>query len=98
MIDTFSEEIRKEIFRRDGEKCVNCEEKNKFLLSFHHLIHNTKVERRNYGNERVQSAENGVTVCQQCHSNYTLWDRARVKTLRELWEPFNQSKLRRVAV
>lgn len=90
---TFSEETRKAIFIRDNKQCVNCGEDNKFKLSFHHLIHNTIVNRKIYGDERIQSEENGVTACQQCHANYTTWDRALVAALKEKWKEFSKSKL-----
>jgi len=88
---SFSLETRAFILKRDKKKCVNCGAK---ATSIHHLIHNTVMNRRIYGNDKIQSAENGVCVCQQCHERYPLWDKPYVEALKIKWEQ-NNSKIKK---
>jgi len=87
----FSAETRLAIYRRSGGYCEAPGCKNK-ATSIHHLLHNTIQNRKNYGNDKIQSEENGKHVCEQCHINYPLWDRPYVDALRNKW-PEKNSKL-----
>jgi 5-methylcytosine-specific restriction endonuclease McrA len=82
--ETFDEERRKEIWIFYRRKCANCREKNG--LSIHHLVANTKPNRKKYGNEKIQSIENGILCCQGCHDNWTLWALEMRKKLQEQWQ------------
>lgn len=83
---TFSDYTRGVIIIRDQCRCVNC---RKPATEIHHLIANTKLNVKLYGQDKIQSAENGVCVCKDCHNKHTLWD----KKLKPIWE--QKTKLRK---
>lgn len=72
-------ETRKQVIQRDRGLCVNC---RKPATEIHHLIHNTKLNVKLYG-DKIQSMENLVCVCKDCHNKYPLWD----KKYRPEWKP-----------
>jgi hypothetical protein len=80
---TFSPETRKEILIERRKRCEVCGEKQG--LTFHHIIHNTKTNRKIYG-DKLQSKENCMLLCIKHHSNYSLYDRERLKQLRSQWK------------
>ena len=82
--ETFSEETRIIIWHRDKKSCVICS--GRHFLSIHHVVPNTKMNRRLYGNERVNSGINGTLVCQKCHDNHMFWDKQLKKNLISNWE------------
>lgn len=51
-------------------------------MEHHHLLANTKLNAKLYG-DLIQSAENGVYVCQPCHIKHALWDKPLVRELKE---------------
>lgn len=65
---TFSKLTRMAIVTRDSNQCkCRCEKCERILfLSIHHLISNTKANRKIYGN-LLQNKSNGVMLCQVCH-------------------------------
>lgn len=74
-MNNFSPNTRKEIYKRDHNQCTNhTNDKCKVDvgLTIHHIVHNTILNRKLYGNKNIQSAENGVVLCIQCHTNYSL--------------------------
>lgn len=81
--ETFSEEVRKSIWLRDGSKCIRCEGTD--FLSIHHLVENRVYNIKIFGNKRIQSEENGVLVCGHCHDHHSLWDKERKKALIIKW-------------
>lgn len=82
--ETFAPGTRQEIYLKFDCKCGQCG--SKFGLQIHHLVHNTITNRKIYGDERVQSGENGYLCCQGCHDKYSLWDRELVSNLKNKWE------------
>ena len=83
---TFDESTRLDIVSKYAGRCVNC---RKPATEIHHLIANTKLNVRLYGQDKIQSAENGVCVCHQCHNKHSIWD----KNLKPIWK--QNSKLGR---
>lgn len=73
---------RKDIYLSFEGKCGQCGRKDN--LQIHHLIHNTILNRKLFG-DRIQSKENGYLCCESCHSKYSLWDRKLVKQLKDKW-------------
>lgn len=71
-MNNFSRETREYIWNRAGWICeINgkgCTRRQK--LQIHHIIPNTKENRKKYGNKFIQSADNGVLVCENCHAQY----------------------------
>jgi 5-methylcytosine-specific restriction endonuclease McrA len=76
---TFSRETREQIIQRDRFRCTQCGNSN--WLEIHHIIANTKLNRKLYG-DFVQSAENGILVCKKCHDKHSLWDKELKKLLK----------------
>lgn len=71
MNKTFTQETRIKIYEKYWHKCANSEADGCKInegLSIHHLIHNTKPNQKKYG-DLLQSQENGLLLCQQCHNN-----------------------------
>ena len=69
---TFSDETRQYIWDRAGHTCEGKFDGcmgNRFL-SPHHIIANTKTNRRVYTNKVIQSARNAVLLCANCHEKY----------------------------
>lgn len=81
--ETFSQLVRSTIILRDLSVCVNCP---KPATEIHHLIANTKLNVRLYGQDKIQSAENGVCVCKDCHNKHSIWDGERVQVLKSKWK------------
>ena len=82
MKPTFGIETRIKIILERGKKCEVCGKTAG--LSFHHIIHNTKMNRKTYG-DKIQSEENAMLLCENCHSNYSLHDRKRYNELKGKW-------------
>jgi len=57
----FPPEVREEIKKRDGYRCVLCEREDtkKNPLTCHHIVPRNK--------RGTNSKENGVTICKSCH-------------------------------
>lgn len=89
-IETFSKETRIEIWKRDKMCCSRIFENGETCrstigLSTHHLVANTILNKKLYGEERIQSLENGKLVCYKCHTNHNLWDMDLRKALINKW-------------
>ena len=71
-MNNFSRETREFIWNRAGWTCeirgLGCTYRTK--LQVHHIIPNTKENRKKYGNKVIQSTDNGVLVCENCHHEY----------------------------
>jgi 5-methylcytosine-specific restriction endonuclease McrA len=80
---TFDLPTRELIWSRYRRKCANYDDPKCLIdqaLSIHHVIHNTKVNQKLYG-DWLQSAENGILLCQHCHTNYSLVDKVKQKEI-----------------
>jgi len=78
---TFSHETREYIWLKYNRKCANYNDPKCLIdkgLSIHHIIHNTKINQKLYG-DWLQSKENGILLCQHCHTNYSLVDKVKQK-------------------
>lgn len=62
---------REVVILRDKGLCVNC---GKAGIEVHHIIPNTKLNKKLYG-DQLESMENLVLVCKNCHNNHSLWDK-----------------------
>lgn len=91
-MSTFNKETRDEIHARSKGRCEapNCWERAKEI---DHIIPNTKTNIRIYGNDLIQSAENGRDLCKHHHNTRSIWGQQAVIDLREKWKPFSKSKL-----
>jgi len=72
---TFSTEVRERIYKRAGCQCENYKDPKcmgNVGLSIHHIIHNTKTNNNHYGEENIQSEENGILLCDWCHNHYSM--------------------------
>ena len=73
MKETFSYDVRERLFSKYNYICANFKNTEKCLinkgLELHHIVHNTIVNRKLYGNDNVQSEENGMPLCKYCHDN-----------------------------
>ena len=67
---TFSREVRNAVLIKQGWKCCQCDEYRG--LTFHHIIINSKLNQRLYG-ELLQTRDNCRAVCSTHHQNRT-WD------------------------
>jgi len=78
-LNNFSKEVREYIWNRAGWTCEirgkGCTYRRK--LQVHHIIPNTKDNRKKYGNKVIQSPDNGVLVCENCHTQYAQLLRSR---------------------
>ena len=88
----FSNLTRLEIYSRDDCKCTQCGDDEYFNLEIHHIIANTKLNRKLYGN-LIQSKENGILCCHKCHEKHSLWDRELRSNLTKEWKPDMKSKI-----
>lgn len=93
---TFSRKTRERIYKKYNWQCANFKADNCKLregLSIHHVVHNTKVNEKLYG-DKLQNEENGVLLCQQCHNNYStiVWIEVLRQTLISLWESQAQNQ------
>ncbi len=91
--NTFSVQTRLKIRERADWycecRCKKCLKNEK--LSIHHIISNSKRNRKKYGNEIIQHHLNGVVLCHFCHANCKhKWNGQREKVLRKI----NQELLR----
>lgn len=69
---SFPEKIRKIIFERQGYICGNSSHEKCLYnkgLSIHHIIANTELNAKLYGDDFLQSAENGIVLCDWCHNH-----------------------------
>ena len=80
-MSTFSVETRRKIKAKSFGFCYNCRQLHP-RMEHHHLLANTKLNEKLYGREVIQSVENGVYVCQPCHTKHTLWDKPLVRELK----------------
>lgn len=90
----FSPEIESKVFQAQGGKCNNCG--TALNLRFDrpdHIIAQTKMNVRIYGEERIQSEENCQIPCLKCHTNKFLWCRDKINELKEKWKKFSKSKI-----
>ena len=90
---SFSKLTRLEIYSRDNAKCTQCGEDEYFLLEIHHIICNSKLNRKLYGN-LIQSKENGILCCHSCHTIHSLWDSKLRNNLKLLWKENINSKVK----
>ncbi len=72
-MNNFSRELREQVFAEQEGIChfygtSFC--RGNEGLSFHHIVENTKANRKKYGNKRIQSRENCVMLCHVDHSQY----------------------------
>ena len=93
---TFSNLTRIEIYKRDNGKCINCGESEYWKLEIHHIIANTKLNRKLYGNF-IQSKDNGVIVCKNCHFKHSLWDRDLREKIKMYLKDKQRSKMSKFA-
>ena len=72
MKQAFSDETRQYIWERAGHCCELKAAKCTFTRNCapHHIIANTKTNRRVHTNEVIQSKRNGVLLCHSCHEKY----------------------------
>lgn len=88
MNKTFSRDTRERIYKKYNWQCANYKHpkcKNKTGLSIHHIIHNTKMNERIYGEDKIQSEENGILLCEYCHTHFGQFNEMR-KGLEERWK------------
>ena len=88
---TFSKLTRLEVYSRDNARCTQCGEDEYFLLEIHHIIANTKLNRKLYGH-LIQSRDNGILCCHKCHDKHALWDGELRRQLRKEWKDEINSK------
>jgi len=72
---TFPEEVREYIWDKYFSQCANWKHDKCITptgLSIHHVIANTETNAKIYGDDFLQSKENGILLCDWCHRNYTL--------------------------
>lgn len=81
---TFSKDVREAIIKKCSGVCLNCG-KRKYRMEIHHIVPNTKLNVKLYGNDNIQSEINGVLVCQPCHFNHALWDKQLKKAVLEVF-------------
>ena len=62
----FGEEVRTEIGKAQNGKCKRC---RKDIVDFHHMLHNTKVNRKLFP-LLIDSVFNCVGLCRDCHDNH----------------------------
>lgn len=71
-MNTFDSKTRMRILERSDFRCEcrgpGC--MGNRCLAPHHIIPNTKANRKKYGNEVIQSMRNAVELCQHCHQEY----------------------------
>lgn len=94
---SFPISIETGVFIRQNKKCCNC---GKALdLKYDrpdHIIPQTKMNIKIYGEELIHSEQNCQIPCQHCHMNKATWSKEKQKELMKKWEPFSKSKLRKV--
>jgi len=73
MKQAFSDDTREYIWERAHHTCELQAAKCTFTqgCSPHHIIANTKTNRRVHGNDVIQSARNGVLLCHSCHERHS---------------------------
>lgn len=74
---------RTKVLIRDGYKCTQCGSKD--WLEIHHIIPQTKTNRRMYG-EQIDSLDNLILVCHKCHDKHSLWDKGLKKNLKKIFK------------
>jgi 5-methylcytosine-specific restriction endonuclease McrA len=63
--------IREDILKRDGYKCVSCDNENKSQLRVHHRDeHGRNVVKEQQNN----NPDNLITLCASCHAKFHWWD------------------------
>ena len=93
----FVPEIEQTVYKEQNGKCCNCGKPLNLRIDRpDHIISQTKTNLKIYGEERIRSKENCHIPCFQCHTNKYLWAREKMNGLKEKWEPFSQSKLKRI--
>ena len=67
----FTIEVREAAFERADYHCeCKCEKcLGNQQINVHHGVSNSKMNRKVYGNEKVQSLDNAHVLCQYCHDN-----------------------------
>lgn len=69
---TFPLEVRESVFQKN---CFQCENSlhakclGNVGLSIHHIISNTKLNARLYGDKFLQSEDNAMLLCYYCHDH-----------------------------
>ena len=88
---TFSKEIREKVLTKFNLQCANyahskCQWKKG--LTFHHVVSNTKVNIKLYGNNKIQSEENALPLCVWCHEHQLQidWIQTLKKELLAKWK------------
>jgi len=83
-----SPETRNAVITRDKGLCVNCGGKGSEV---HHILSKSKLNFKLYG-DKINSLENLVYVCHDCHTKHSLWDMPLRAELKARWKV--NSKLR----
>jgi hypothetical protein len=83
---SFNEKVRKRIFEKYHYVCANNNEPKCLYsqgLSIHHIIANTEMNAKLYGDEFLQSDNNGLLLCNYCHDHVgeILWIQELKKSL-----------------
>ena len=92
---TFSNEIKERIWNKYHFLCANLNHKKCLKnkgLSIHHIIANKNVNASIYGDDKLQSEENGILLCNWCHDHHREIDIV-IKKEKELKEKWNASKM-----
>ena len=79
----FIKETKIEIYKDFDGKCGHCGSTQ--ALEFHHIIPNTILNRKIYGNERIQSKENGFLICKPDHEKVNIILKEKRKALKQKW-------------
>lgn len=73
---SFNSKIRKRIFEKYHYLCANNSDPKCLYnkgLSIHHIIANTEMNAKIYGDDFLESERNGILLCSFCHNNvYTI--------------------------
>lgn len=81
---SFNKETRKKIYEKYKYMCANNKDDKCLFnqqLSIHHIIPNTKLNAKLYGDKFLQSEKNGILLCSWCHEHVN-----EIKWIQELKE------------
>ena len=94
---SFPISIETGVFLRQKKKCCNCgKELNLKYDRPDHIIPQTKMNIKIYGEELIHSEQNCQIPCQHCHMIKATWSKEKQRELMKKWEPFSKSKLRKI--
>ena len=87
--------IEIEVYVEQRHKCCNCGKSIDLRIDRpDHIVPQTKMNVRIYGEELIQSKENCQIPCFHCHQNKAVWSKPKQKALIEKWKPFSRSKIK----